>query len=268
MPRLTMYQVDAFADRVFGGNPAAVLILDDWLPAAVMQAIAEENNLAETAFARPGSAGGWDLRWFTPTHEVNFCGHATLATAHVLAAERGEPGDLAFATRIGELRVTRGEGGEAGDYVLDLPCLRPEPIGNEPPVLARIFAGLPRRSFRNFENIFVELADEAALRAFVPDLTAIATLTPPGLVITARGESHDFVSRYFVPAEGIPEDPVTGSIHATLVPYWADKLGRSELSAFQCSKRGGHLRCTLAGDRVLIGGSAVTFMEATIRLPD
>ena len=268
MPLLTMYQVDAFADRVFGGNPAAVLILDDWLPDATMQAIAEENNLAETAFARPAAAGGWDLRWFTPTHEVNFCGHATLATAHVLATELGKPGDFAFATRIGELRVTRGAAGAAGDYVLDLPCLAPEPIGSEPPVLARIFGTLPRQTFRNFENVFVELADEATLRAFVPDQTAIATLVPPGLVITARGETHDFVSRYFVPAEGIPEDPVTGSIHATLVPYWAAKLDKTALSAFQCSKRGGHLKCRLAGERVLIGGRAVTFMQATIRLPD
>lgn len=263
MPAYTMYQVDAFASRVFGGNPAAVLILDDWLAGDTMQAIAEENNLAETAFARP-NAGGWDLRWFTPTTEVNFCGHATLATAHVLAAELKMSGDFVFATRVGELRVMRRDGA----YVLDLPCLPPEPIGDEPPALAAIFGDRRRATFRNFENLFVELADEAALRAFVPDLMTIATLVPPGLVVTAKGDSHDFVSRYFAPAEGIPEDPVTGSIHATLVPYWAGKLGKVRFSALQCSKRGGHLLCELAGDRVLLTGQATTFMTATIHVPD
>ncbi|QCI69252.1 PhzF family phenazine biosynthesis protein [Phreatobacter stygius] len=258
-----MYQVDAFASRIFAGNPAAVLVLDDWLAVETMQAIAEENNLAETAFARP-SGKGWDLRWFTPTTEVNFCGHATLATAHVLATELNIPGDFAFATRVGELRVARQDGA----YVMDLPCLPPEPIGDEPTALTAIFGDRRRATFRNFENLFVELEDEAALRAFVPDLMTIATLVPPGLVITAKAETHDFVSRYFVPAEGIPEDPVTGSIHATLVPYWAGKLGKTRLSALQCSKRGGHLLCELAGDRVLLTGQAVTFMTATIHLPD
>ncbi|WP_348627237.1 MULTISPECIES: PhzF family phenazine biosynthesis protein [unclassified Mesorhizobium] len=264
MTTLTMYQVDAFADRAFHGNPAAVLILEDWPPEDVMQAIANENNLAETAFARPNGKG-WDLRWFTPVHEADFCGHATLATAHVLAQEHDIAGDMAFATRVGELRVS----GRDGAYQLDLPCFPPQPVDAElASALQDTVSARPVASFRNFENLFVELADEAAVRSFVPDLSGIATFHPLGVVVTARGETHDFVSRYFAPGAGIPEDPVTGSIHATLIPYWSEKLGKTELSAFQCSQRGGHLLCELAGDRVRITGRAKTFMKAEIYLPD
>lgn len=258
-----MYQVDAFSDRIFGGNPAAVLILDDWLADNVMQSIAAENNLAETAFARPNGKG-WDLRWFTPVHEVDFCGHATLATAHVLAAHHNVPGEMAFLTRVGELRVAHVGGG----YRMDLPSFPPEPLPALPVLIAELFAGVEYNAFRNFENIFVELPDEAAVRAFVPDLAKIATLKSQGLVITGKSDTHDFVSRYFAPGAGIPEDPVTGSIHATLVPYWANKLGKTRLSAFQASARGGHLLCELAGDRVLITGKAITFMQAEIHLPN
>ncbi|MFE0018986.1 PhzF family phenazine biosynthesis protein [Mesorhizobium sp. NPDC059054] len=257
-----MYQVDAFSDRIFGGNPAAVLVLDDWLAEEVMQSIAAENNLAETAFARPNGRG-WDLRWFTPVHEVDFCGHATLATAHVLAAHHDVAGEIAFSTRIGELRVARVDGG----YRMDLPGFPPEPLPELPASIASLFADVDHNAFRNFENVFVELPDEAAVRAFVPDLVKIATLKSQGLVITGKSDTYDFVSRYFAPGAGIPEDPVTGSIHATLVPYWADKLGKIHLSAFQASARGGHLLCELSGDRVLISGKAVTFMKAEIHLP-
>ncbi|WP_287098822.1 PhzF family phenazine biosynthesis isomerase [Mesorhizobium sp.] len=176
-----MYQVDAFAERAFEGNPAAVLILEDWLSDDVMQAIANENNLAETAFARLNGEG-WDLRWFTPVHEVDFCGHATLATAHVLAAEHNVLGDMAFATRVGELRVCQREGA----YQLDLPCFPPQPLGGKlMQALQEIFPLGSVSSFRNFENLFVELADEASVRSFVPDLLRIGTLHPLGLVITA-----------------------------------------------------------------------------------
>jgi predicted PhzF superfamily epimerase YddE/YHI9 len=185
-----MYQVDAFADRVFAGNPAAVLILDRWLPDGVMQSIAEENNLAETAFARPNGTG-WDLRWFTPVHEVDFCGHATLATAHVLSTEYGVTGDLVFATRVGELRVSRS--GPA--YQLDLPSFPPEPVEDVPPILAEIFPVEPLAVFRNFENLFVELSGEQAVREFVADLPKISTLHPVGLVVTGKSNTHDFVSR-------------------------------------------------------------------------
>jgi predicted PhzF superfamily epimerase YddE/YHI9 len=264
VPTLTMYQVDAFAERAFQGNPAAVLILQDWLADDVMQAIANENNLAETAFARPNGKG-WDLRWFTPVHEVDFCGHATLATAHVLASQHNVAHDMAFATRVGELRVSQRQGA----YQLDLPCFPPQLVDDGTmSAMQEMFSRRFRASFRNFENLFVELADELSVRSFVPDLHRIEAFHPLGVVITARGQAHDFVSRYFVPGAGIPEDPVTGSIHATLVPYWAEKLGKTHLSAFQCSQRGGHLLCDLAADRVLILGRARTFMKAEIYLPE
>jgi len=258
--RIPIFQVDAFAERLFEGNPAAVLILDEWLPEAVMQAIAGENNLAETAFARRNGPD-WDLRWFTPTQEVDFCGHATLATAHVLASAYGAGGDLRFRTRIGDLRVSPGEAG----YRLDLPAFAPEPAGD-----VHLPDGLlqeaPLSMFRNFENLYVELRDEEAVRGFIPDFERIARLDPLGFVITAAGKGHDFVSRCFFPAQGIPEDPVTGSAHATLAPYWAGKLGKSRLSAFQCSSRGGHLSCELAGERVFVEGKAITFLQGEVGL--
>jgi PhzF family phenazine biosynthesis protein len=264
---MRMYQVDAFADQLFSGNPAAVLLLAEWLPDATMQAIASENNLAETAFARPRDDGSFDLRWFTPAYEVDFCGHATLATAHVLMVHAGATGPLAFHTRVGTLRVSRRERG----YSLDIPCLPPEPLAELPEDIAGVFATPPVHIFRNFENIFADLGSAAAVRTFVPDQIRIARLGPVGLVVTGRetaGARADFVSRYFAPGAGIPEDPATGSIHATLVPYWADKLGRTTLTAFQASARGGWLGCELAGGRVHLTGNAVTFMEATIHLPD
>ena len=197
-------------------------------------------------------------------HEVNFCGHATLATAHVLASAHGVSGDMEFLTRVGPIRVSRQDEG----YRLDLPAFAPEPIDALPSVIAALFPVPPRALFRNFENVFAVLADEQAVRAFVPDAAAIATLAPLCFGITAPGKAHDFVSRYFAPSAGIPEDPVTGSIHATLVPYWAEELGKNRFEAFQASARGGHLSCELAGERVLIAGHAVTFMKAEIYLPD
>ena len=264
---MRMYQVDAFTDRLFAGNPAAVLVLDDWLPDDLMLAITQENNLAETAFAKPRPDGAWDLRWFAPAHEVDFCGHATLATAHVLFAQYGAMAELVFRTRVGELQVSIGDSG----YRLDIPRLPPEPVDALPPELAGIFVAPPVHIFRNFENIFVDLGSGDAVRSFNPDLAVIARLGPVGLAVTgqeADGARADFVSRYFAPGAGIPEDPVTGSIHATLVPYWARKLGRDRLMAYQASERGGWLDCELTADRVFLSGHAVTFMEATIFLPE
>lgn len=261
-----MYQVDAFTDRLFSGNPAAVLVLDDWLPDALMLAITQENNLAETAFVKPRPDGAWDLRWFAPAHEVNFCGHATLATAHILFTKAKAETPLIFHTRVGELRVSK----ESGGYRLDIPRLTPEVIDTLPQALAGVFVEPPTHIFRNFENIFADLGSADAVRSFVPDLAAIALLGPVGLVVTgqeADDAKADFVSRYFAPGAGIPEDPVTGSIHATLVPYWAARLGRDKLMAYQASARGGWLDCALTDDRVTLGGNAVTFMEATISLP-
>lgn len=264
---MRMFQVDAFSDRPFAGNPAAVLVVEEWLPDETMLAIAQENNLAETAFARRRAGGDWDLRWFTPAHEVNFCGHATLATAHVLLTAFGKEAPLVFHTRVGQLRVTKTGGG----YRLDLPCLPPEPLETLPAEIDGIFSRPPAAIFRNFENIFVCLDDADSVRTFMPDLMAVARLGPVGLVITGKetaSSGADFVSRYFVPGAGIPEDPVTGSIHATLVPYWAEKLGKSRMTAFQASPRGGWIGCELSGDRVFLTGNAVTFMDATIFLPD
>jgi predicted PhzF superfamily epimerase YddE/YHI9 len=264
---MRMFQVDAFADRVFEGNPAAVLVLDDWLPDELMLAIAQENNLAETAFTKAHADGSWDLRWFAPAHEVDFCGHATLATAHVLLSEFGAKAPLAFRTRVGQLHVSKLPIG----YRLDLPCLPPEPLEALPTEIVGTFAESPAYVFRNFENIFADLGSADAVRRFTPDLAVIARLGPVGLVVTGReadGGRADFVSRYFAPGAGIPEDPVTGSIHATLVPYWSQRIGRSKLIAFQASSRGGWLDCELAEDRVLLAGNAVTFMEASIFLPE
>lgn len=258
MKKLIMYQVDAFADRVFGGNPAAVLILEEWLPDETMQAIAGENNLAETAFAK-ANVDGYDLRWFTPTREVDFCGHATLAAAHILVSEYHVSGDIKFTTRVGSLQVSS----LADGLQLDLPSFLPEPVEDiEMP--DGLFGTPYLKTFRNFENIYVELEDEAALRSFEPDFTKIAQFGVLGLVVTAIGDQHDFVSRCFFPADGIPEDSVTGSAHSTLVPYWAAKLGKNKLSAYQCSRRGGHLDCTFSGDRVMIKGNAITYMRAVI----
>lgn len=261
-----MFQVDAFTDKLFAGNPAAVLILDDWLPDRLMLSIAQENNLAETAFVKARPDGAWDLRWFAPAHEVDFCGHATLATAHVLLTEAEVKAPLVFHTRVGELRVTTSPQG----YHLDIPCLRPQQLDDLSVEIGEIFDKPPVAIFRNFENIFADLGSADAVRRFEPDLNSIAGLGPVGLVVTGQesaGAQADFVSRYFAPGAGIPEDPVTGSIHATLVPYWAERLGRGKLMAYQASARGGWLDCELSDDRVILIGRAVTFMEAMIFLP-
>ncbi len=257
-----MYQVDAFSNHVFGGNPAAVLVMDTWLPDRVMQAIANENNLSETAFVRANN-DNWDLRWFTSVREVDFCGHATLATAHILTTKYGKQDSLLFNTRVGEITVSCS----GGLYTLNIPAFEPEPVKMLPPSIVDVFDVPPRVIFQNFENLFVELYDEGAVRNFIPNLSKISTLSEGGLVITALGETFDFVSRYFAPSGGIPEDPVTGSTHSTLVPYWANRLGKTKLLAFQASERGGILNCKLDSDRVLLSGYATTFMEADIFLP-
>lgn len=263
---IRMFQVDAFTDRLFSGNPAAVLILENWLDDNLMLSIAQENNLAETAFVRSRPDGAWDLRWFAPVHEVDFCGHATLATAHVLLTETAATAPLVFHTRVGQLRVMTTDRG----YHLNMPSLPPQALAELPTPIAGTFVIPPVALFQNFENIFADLGTGNAVRSFTPDLSAIAALGPVGLAITGREAEAgraDFVSRYFAPGSGIPEDSVTGSIHATLVPYWAGRLGGSCLTAYQASARGGWLDCELLQDRVELVGHAVTFMKATISLP-
>lgn len=263
-PGLPVVVVDAFTDRPFAGNPAAVVSVLDWPDPGLMQAIATEMNLSETAFVRPRPAGGWDLRWFTPLHEVDFCGHATLATAHVLASDHGVAGPMAFHTRVGVLTVTPW----AGALRLDIPALPPQPVAALPGALNGLFATPPHAVFRNFENLFCLLDTAEAVQGFVPDPGRLAVLGATGLCITAPGVGAvDFVSRYFAPGGGIPEDPVTGSTHATLVPFWAARLGRGTLQARQLSVRGGALDCQLAGDRVWLTGQAVTVLRGRLTLP-
>jgi PhzF family phenazine biosynthesis protein len=254
MTDLPFFQVDAFAGVPFEGNPAAVIPLDSWLSDDVLQAIAAENNLSETAFTVPSESGeaDYDLRWFTPTVEVDLCGHATLASAHVLMAEDV----IRFATRSGILSVTRSE----GKYWLDLPAYAVEQ-GEEPGLLEGLGVSGPLFLSRGGNGAAIVLLDnEAAVRSVSPDFYALKSIDRL-VIVTAPGDASDIASRVFAAFHGIDEDPVTGSAHAALVPFWADRLGRQSLTALQASKRSGHIDCELRGDRVLLGGQAVTVIE-------
>jgi PhzF family phenazine biosynthesis protein len=264
--QLEFYQVDAFTTRPFSGNPAMVYRLGSWLDAALMQQIAAEHNLAETAFVvKEGAA--WHIRWFTPSAEVPLCGHATLAGAHVLFELYGEPGDvLDFICLSGALRVSRLD----GKLVLDFPVRRAQPCELRAEVEQAL--GLPVQHVLalhegpGIQELLAIVASEAAVRDCRPDLAAVARLPGLGLLISAPGEQHDFVSRYFAPAIGINEDPVTGSTHCILTPYWAQQLGKQTLSAFQCSARGGELHCELVGERVKIAGQALLIASGRLLL--
>lgn len=258
-----IFQVDAFTSRRFAGNPAAVVLLPDYLPDDVLQAVAAENNLAETAFlVRDGHE--FRLRWFTPVVEVPLCGHATLASAAVVL-ERLEPGrdSVVFTSASGPLTVRRRGTG----YVLDFPgrpCRRvPAPAG-----MADALGVEPVEVHENEFNYLAVLDDERAVRGLAPDFAAVARLDRPGVIVTAAGDGRrfDIVSRYFAPRKGIPEDPVTGAAHCTLAPYWSPRLGRDTLHAFQASPRGGELECRLRGDRVDLAGDAVFYLEGQITL--
>lgn len=259
--KLRQYQVDTFATRVFEGNPAAVCPLERWLDDGLLQAIAAENNLSETAFFVPSGKGS-RLRWFTPAGEVDLCGHATLATAHVLFDHLGYPGQaITFETRGGTLTVKR-----KGDLLeMDFPARPPNPCARSE-LLGRALGRQPLEVLRA-DDYLVVFEDEAAIRGIAPDFSLLGTLDLRGVIVTAPGSAYDFVSRFFAPRLGIPEDPVTGSAHCTLAPYWAGRLGKRRLSARQVSRRGGSLMCELADARVLLSGSAITFMEAEMTLP-
>jgi PhzF family phenazine biosynthesis protein len=260
MSSLPFFQVDAFAERPLSGNPAAVMPLEHWLDDELLQAIATENNLSETAFTVPRAGGDadYDLRWFTPAAEVELCGHATLAAGHVLI--HSDP--LRFATRSGILTVARRE----GLLELDLPAARL--VETREPEMCRAL-GLPDLPAWLAEGCndaaIVELADEAAVRALQPDFGALAKVARMA-VVTSRGERQTIASRVFVPYLGIDEDPVTGSAHAALAPYWAERLGRSEFSALQASARGGVLHCRLEEDRVVLGGECHTVIVGQFQL--
>ncbi|MEE8203199.1 MAG: PhzF family phenazine biosynthesis protein [Alphaproteobacteria bacterium] len=258
--KIPLYQVDAFTGRVFGGNPAAVCPLEDWLDDATMQAIALENNLSETAFfVDRGDA--FDLRWFTPAAEVDLCGHATLATAFVLFSELGIEGDAVdFETRSGRLTVRR----EGDKLVMDFPALPPRPC-DVPEGFAAALGRAPVEMLEN-DKLMAVYESEAEVVGLKPDMGGVAALPGDGVIATAPGEAVDFVSRYFAPKHAIPEDPVTGSAHCVLTPYWAERLERQRLSARQVSARGGELECEMRGARVLIAGRAVKYMEGIIEV--
>tara|TARA_B100000902_G_scaffold110723_1_gene112151 strand:+ start:957 stop:1754 length:798 start_codon:yes stop_codon:yes gene_type:complete len=259
---LHLYQVDAFTKRLFGGNPAAVVQLSEWLPDDVMCAIAAENNLSETAFFMPAIDIGADfhLRWFTPTVEVDLCGHATLASAFVLFSELGWQSELLrFQTVSGLLSALRRDDGM---ITLDFPALPGHEI--DVPEGLESAIGQPVVDFRRAVMNMAVLQDESAVCGVNPDLDYIRHLEGDGLIITAMGDSCDCVSRYFAPNSGIDEDPVTGSAHCTIVPYWAEKFGKASLTARQVSKRGGDVYCELAEDRVLISGHACLYSKGQL----
>lgn len=261
MPKLTMYQVDAFANEVFQGNPAAVIPLLEWLSESQLQNIAAENNLSETAFFVP-SENGFHLRWFTPTHEAPLCGHATLAAAYVIFNYlKPDLQTVHFNTMSGTLGVSQHN----GMLVLDFPSLQLHPC-EAPTALLTGLTVQPKQVFKTVEdtNYYGIFDTEQEIVALKPNLTHLEKLFPFGVVITAPGDTSDFVSRYFAPGAGIPEDPVTGSTHCALTPYWSKQLGKRKLLAKQLSKRGGELRCELLGERVAIGGKAVRYLEGTI----
>jgi PhzF family phenazine biosynthesis protein len=257
---MKLFQVDAFTDRIFGGNPAAVVPLTEWLPDQTMQQMASEHNQSETAFFVPEN-NGFRLRWFTPRFEIDFCGHATLASAKVLFDELHHPHpEIVFYTRVGELRVTK-----AGHLLeMNFPAFTAEPMPEPPTSLLLGISEKPLGVYKNFENYYLLLESEAAVAHAIPNFLELSDVHPYSVCITAKGEQVDFVSRYFAPSYGIPEDPVTGSIHATLTPFWAERLGKKVLHARQISQRGGVLECELLGERVLIRGQAVVYFRAEI----
>jgi PhzF family phenazine biosynthesis protein len=258
--KLRQYQIDAFASQVFEGNPAAVCPLDAWPDDAVMQSIAAENNLSETAFFVP-TARGYRLRWFAPLGEVDLCGHATLASAYVLFELQGYPEqEVLFETRSGDLVVRR----DGKRFSIDFPVQPPVPCV-APAALVEGLGRTPLEVLKAQDYIAV-FENEEDIRSIKPDLMRLSALDLRGVCITAKGRGADFVSRFFGPKFGIPEDPVTGSVHCALAPYWQMKLGKTRLSVRQLSRRGGELGCEVSGARVILTGSAVKFAESTIEI--
>jgi PhzF family phenazine biosynthesis protein len=258
------FQIDAFSSSVFSGNPAGVCLLEKWLPDDLLQKIAAENNLSETAFvlAAPASQGEFELRWFTPTTEVDLCGHATLAAAFALFTELGFKGEVvSFRTRSGPLSAANRE----GVITLDFPAWRAESC----PAPADLVEGLgwiPGEVYRAGSDYLAVIGSERDVRALDPKMAKLAALDCRGVIVTAPGGDCDFVSRFFAPQMGIPEDPVTGSAHSALIPYWSVRLGKPKLFARQLSRRGGEIYCEARGERVGIGGSAALYSRAQIEI--
>ena len=258
--KIPIYQVDAFTSNLFGGNPAAVCPLTEWIDPGLMQNIAAENNLSETAFFVKKN-DLYELRWFTPEIEVDLCGHATLATGHVLFNHLGyAEKEIRFETKSGRLTVTRSD-----DFIsLDFPARPPEKA--DPP--DRLIEGLGKKPLEVYKSrdYLALFETEKEVLSIQPDFKILEKLDALGIIITTRGDTSDFVSRFFAPGAGINEDPVTGSAHTTLVPFWAKKLNKTKFHAFQISKRGGELFCQLVGDRVLISGKAKTYLTGEIEI--
>jgi PhzF family phenazine biosynthesis protein len=262
--KLRLYHVDAFTDRLFSGNPAGVVVLKRPLPPRLMQAVAAENNLSETAFVVPGR-NGYAIRWFTPETEVDLCGHATLASAHVLFNHLGHPsGTISFGTRQSGVLLAAREGDR---IVLDFPAdrIRRAPLT---PSLAGALGRRPLEAWRGRTDLLCLFRSQNDIEGLRPDMRALSGVRARGVIATAPGRSADFVSRFFGPRVGVPEDPVTGSAHTTLAVFWARRLGKTVMEAAQLSKRGGRLRCALAGDRVRIAGRARTYLVGDIDLEE
>ena len=259
--RITIYQIDAFTENLFGGNPAAVCPLEQWLPDSMMQKIAAENNLSETAFFVP-QGGRYQLRWFTPTTEVDLCGHATLASAYVIAKLlKPDTRHIIFTSKSGLLVVEINGELIRLDFPADPPWLIAPPPGLEQALGLKPQAVLAARS-----RYLLVLASETEVRDLKPDMAALARLDYKGVIVTAAGTECDFVSRFFAPRLGVPEDPVTGSAHCVLVPYWAGRSGKNKLHARQLSARGGELSCEACGERVSMAGRAVKYLEGVIEI--
>ena len=257
--KLTLYQVDAFADHVFEGNPAAVVPLEKWLPDKIMQKIALENNLSETAFFVP-VGNGFHIRWFTPLAEVKLCGHATLASAYVIFNYLNYPGyEISFESLSGILKVKR----EINLIVLNFPASIISEV-EMPENLRQAFQIEPLKCLKGRDDLMLVFENEEDILNLKPDIQKIHQSKTRGVIVTAKSKKYDFVSRFFAPAVGVNEDPVTGSAHTILIPYWAETLGKNELLAKQVSLRGGILHCKFMGERVEIGGKAVTYMTGEI----
>lgn len=264
--RLPIYQVDAFTGEVFHGNPAALVPLETWLSDAVLQAIAEENNLSETAFFAP-DGDHLRLRWFTPTTEVDLCGHATLASAWLIFNRlKPELDRVAFATRSGVLTVARTGEGEEGAMRMDFPARPASPVAPCAGLIEALGGGRPKEILASRDYLIV-YDDPGTVRSLKPDLAAIAKADRFAVIVTAPGDGpYDCVSRFFAPARGVPEDPVTGSAHCSIAPYWAGRLGKGTIHAYQASRRGGEMRCSLQDDRVLLEGRCAFYLEGAIHI--
>jgi predicted PhzF superfamily epimerase YddE/YHI9 len=262
--KLTLYQIDAFTNHIFGGNPAAVIPLDQWISDSLMQRLAMENNLSETVFFVPSSKPDvdYEIRWFTPLVEINLCGHATLAAAFVLYHVMGYAYQaIRFESKSGILTVTKN----LDRICMDFPAWKPSALTTWPPELSVALGNIPFTSVYQYRDFLVEVADESMVQLCQPDFTLLKKIGQK-VILTAKGSKADFVSRFFAPSAGVDEDPVTGSAHAQLIPYWAEKLGKKSLHARQLSKRGGELWCEYLGERVTISGQCVFYMKGEIDL--